>query len=55
MWGVLTISGYDRQQLRQQHRRIAAADDERKRRRHPRSQTPTNGAELRKQSLKTEV
>jgi len=27
----LTISGYGRQQLRQQHRRIAAANDERKR------------------------
>jgi hypothetical protein len=42
-----------RQQQRQQHRWIAAAGGELRRRGTPRSQTPTNGFELRKQSLKT--
>jgi hypothetical protein len=44
-----------RQQQRQQYQWIAAVGGERPCSEAPRSQTPTNGAELRKQSLKTEV
>jgi hypothetical protein len=46
---------HGRQQQRQQHGRIAAVGGKRLCRWHPRSQTPTNGSELRKQSLSSGV